>query len=93
MARIMCATVFVEILAHLFGFIDLDGAGVSLLLRDANLDKHVEDLFAFYFQLASQIVNSNLHPPFISLCLDRLHLPGSVRLRRSAILLYWRGLR
>jgi hypothetical protein len=58
-----------EILPYLFGFIDFNGAGVGLLLRYADLDKHVEDLFAFYFQLASQIVNSNLHPPFISLCL------------------------
>ncbi len=70
-----------EILAHFFGFIGFNGAGVGLFLRDADLDKHVEDLFAFYFQLASQIVNSNLHPPFISLCLNRLHLPGPVRLR------------
>jgi hypothetical protein len=64
-----------EILAYFFGFIDFDGAGVGLFLRDADFDKHVEDLFAFHFQLASQIVNSNLHPPFISLCLNRLHMP------------------
>ncbi len=70
-----------EILAYFLGFIGFYGAGVGLLLRHAYLDKHVENLFAFYFQLASQIVNSNLHPPFISLCLHRLHLPGSVRLR------------
>jgi hypothetical protein len=80
-----------EILAYFFGFIGFHGAGMSLLLRDAHLDKYVEDLFAFYFQLASQIVNSNLHPPFISLCRNRLHLPGSVRLRLSALLLYWIG--
>jgi hypothetical protein len=64
----MCAAGFTEVFPDLFGLIDFDGAGMGLLLRDANLDKHVEDLFAFYFQLASQIVNSNLHPPFISLC-------------------------
>jgi hypothetical protein len=59
-------TVLKDVLAYLLGFIDLHGAGVGLFLRDADLDKRVEDLFAFYFQLASQIVNSNLHPPFIS---------------------------
>jgi hypothetical protein len=64
-----------EILAYLFGFIGLNGAGVGLFLRDADLEKHVKDLFAFYFQLASQIVNSNLHPPFISLCRNRLTCP------------------
>jgi len=73
--------VLLEIFAYLLGFIGFDGAGVSLFLRDANLNKHVENLFAFYFQLASQIVNSNLHPPFISLCLNRIHLPGPVWLR------------
>jgi len=56
-----------EILADLLGLIDLHGAGVGLFLRDADLDKHVENLFAFHFQLASQIVNSNLHPPLLSL--------------------------
>jgi hypothetical protein len=64
----MRAARLTEIFPNLFGLIDFNGAGVGLLLRDANLDKHVENLFAFYFQLASQIVNSNLHPPFISLC-------------------------
>ena len=64
----MRAVRLMKVLAHFFGFIGFHGAGMGLLLRDANLDKHVEDLFAFYFQLASQIVNSNLHPPFISLC-------------------------
>jgi hypothetical protein len=39
---------------------------VGLFLRDADLEKHVENLFAFHFQLASQIINSNLHPPLLS---------------------------
>jgi hypothetical protein len=60
-----------EVLAYLLGLIHFHGAGVGLLLRDADFDKHVENLFAFYFQLASQIVNSNLHPPFVPLCLNR----------------------
>jgi len=64
-----------EILAHFFGLVDFDGAGVGLFLRDSDLDKDVEYLFAFDFQLASQIVNSNLHPPFISLCLNRSTCP------------------
>ena len=44
----------------------IERARVRLLLRDADLDQHVEDLFAFDFQLASQIINSNLHPQFVS---------------------------
>ncbi len=40
---------------------------MSLLLRDSNLLKYVENGFAFDFQLPSQIVDSNLaHPPFPS---------------------------
>jgi hypothetical protein len=65
------ATCLMKVLAYFFGFIGFHGARVSLLFRDANFEKHVENLFAFYFQLASQIVNSNLHPPFVSLCLYR----------------------
>jgi hypothetical protein len=81
------ATGLAEILADLLGLVFFHGAGVGLFLRDADLDKHVENLFAFHFQLASQIVNSNLHPPLLSFMPCRLHLPGTVRLRRSAVLL------
>jgi hypothetical protein len=49
---------------------------VGLLLRDADLDQDVEDLFAFHFQLASQIVDSNLHPPFVSFIRRGFRLPG-----------------
>jgi len=49
---------------------------VGLLLCDADLAKDVEDLFAFHFQLASQIVDSNLHPPFVSFNRRCPHLPG-----------------
>jgi len=40
---------------------------MGLLLGDADRLQDVEDLFTFHFQLASQIVDSNLHPPFGSL--------------------------
>lgn len=65
------AALLMKVLAYFFGLIGFHGTGVGLFLRDADFDKHVENLFAFYFQLASQIVNSNLHPPFVSLCLCR----------------------
>jgi hypothetical protein len=79
---------FVKVLAYLLGLIGLHGAGVGLLLRYADFNQHVENLFAFDFQLASQIVDSNLHPPFVPLC-RWLLLCGTAGLRRSAMLLDW----
>jgi hypothetical protein len=78
----------VKVLADLLGLIGLHGTGVSLLLRYADLNQHVENLFAFDFQLASQIVDSNLHPPFVPLCRGFL-LHGTAGLRLSAVLLDW----
>lgn len=53
-------------LLNFFRFIRLERTGVGLLFRDAEFGQHVQDGLAFHFQLASQIVDSNLHPPFIS---------------------------
>jgi len=56
-----------EVCSHLLRFVVFKRAGMSLLLRDSNLLKYVENGFAFDFQLPSQIVDSNLaHPPFPS---------------------------
>jgi len=52
-----------DVLAYANGLIFLDGAGVRLLLGDTDLGQHLEDGPALYFQLSSQIINSNLHPP------------------------------
>jgi len=55
-------------LPHPLGFIDLDGAGVCLLLGDSDLGKHVENGLRLDFQFARQIVDSNLlllHPPCV----------------------------
>jgi hypothetical protein len=42
----------------------LDGAGVGFAVRQIHMLKRFEDFFALDFQLARQIVNSNLtHPP------------------------------
>jgi hypothetical protein len=56
-----------EVCAHLHRLVLFKGTGMSLLLRDPNLWKYVENRFAFDFQLPCQIVDSNLaHPPFLS---------------------------
>lgn len=54
-----------QMAANLLGFIELDGARVGLLLRDANRRKSIQDLLALYFQLARQIVDSNFTHPFL----------------------------
>jgi hypothetical protein len=46
--------------------------GMRFLLGDANFGQHIENGFAFYFQLSCQIVNSNLtHPPLCPSGLSR----------------------
>ena len=52
-----------EVLLYALCFVCFDRAGMRLLLGDADLRQHVENLFTFDFQLPGQIVNSNLHPP------------------------------
>lgn len=52
--------------AHLFRFKIFERTGVSLLFSDSDLRQHIENSFTFYFQLPSQIVDSNLAHP--SLC-------------------------
>ena len=52
-------------LPYPFRFVDLDGARVGLLFRDADLGKHVEDGLRLDFEFPRQIVDTNLllHPP------------------------------
>jgi hypothetical protein len=55
-----------EVSPHLFCLMLFHGTGVRLLLGDADFDQHIENRFAFNFQLPGQIVDSNLtHPPFL----------------------------
>jgi len=56
-----------EVRANFVGFMVFQRTGMRLLLSDANFRQHIENGFAFYFQLPGQIVNSNLtHPPLFS---------------------------
>jgi hypothetical protein len=52
---------------YLFGFILFKRAGVGLACTQAEFRQHVKNLAALYFQLAREIVNSNLaHPPLFN---------------------------
>jgi hypothetical protein len=46
--------------ANLFSYIDRDRAGVSLFLGNAEARQKVYDGLSFDFELAGQLVNSNL---------------------------------
>ena len=61
-----------EVRSNFIGFVVFQRTGMRLLLGDANFHQHIENGFAFYFQLPGQIVNSNLtHPPLFSSGLSR----------------------
>jgi hypothetical protein len=55
-----------EMLLYFLCFVRLERTGVGLLFCDAEIGQHIQDGLAFHFQLTSQIIDSNLHPPFIS---------------------------
>jgi len=56
-----------EVGAHFFCLMIFNGTGVSLLLRHTDQSQHIENGFAFDFELSCQIVDSNLtHPPSCS---------------------------
>jgi hypothetical protein len=56
-----------EVRSNFVGFVVFQRTGMRLLLCDANFRQHIENGFAFYFQLPGQVVNSNLtHPPLFS---------------------------
>ncbi len=58
--------------ADFFRLMVFKRAGMSLLLGDADFGQHIENRFAFYFQLSCQIVNPNLtHPPLCPSGLSR----------------------
>jgi hypothetical protein len=54
----------VEMRAHFLRLEIFNRAGMGLFLCYPDEEQHVENSSAFYFQLSSQIVDSNLHPPF-----------------------------
>ena len=75
-ARGLCCTVGLagspEMCTDLLGFVVLKRTGMRLLLRDSGFNQHVENRFAFNFQLPGQVVDSNLtHPPLCSSGLSR----------------------
>ena len=56
-----------EARANFIGFVVFQRTGMRFFLSDAYFRQHIENGFAFYFQLPGQIVNSNLtHPPLFS---------------------------
>jgi len=60
----MAITRTLEVCTDLLGLVVFERAGMSLLLGDADFGQHIENGFAFDFELSCQIVNSNLtHPP------------------------------
>ena len=60
-----------EIRANLDRFVVFNRTGMSLLLGDSHFRKCIENSFALDFQFPGQIVDSNLHPPFLSSELSR----------------------
>jgi hypothetical protein len=48
------------------GLVSFDRTGMRLLFRDSYFRQHVKNRFTLDFQLSCQIVDSNLHPPFVS---------------------------
>ena len=76
------------ILFHALRLIHFDGAGVCLLFRDSDLDKQIENHFAFDLEFPRQVINSNLlqhsalFPPYCP-----------VRLRVHSILTVWLPIR
>jgi hypothetical protein len=58
-----------EVPANLVGFMLLDRTRVSLALTQTEFREHIKNLSALDFQLAREIVNSNLaHPPLFRIC-------------------------
>jgi hypothetical protein len=55
-----------ETLAHQFGFVLFQRTGMRLLLRNADLGQDVKNGLALDLQLTGQIIDSNLHPLFVS---------------------------
>jgi hypothetical protein len=59
-------TALAKVGPYLVRFVVFERTGMRLLLGDTDFGQHIENCFAFYFQLPGQIVDSNLaHPPSI----------------------------
>jgi hypothetical protein len=68
----LCFAGGVEVGPHFFRFVVFNGTGMSLLLRDSDHRKYVQNGLTLDFQFSGQIVDSNLaHPPFLSSGLSR----------------------
>ena len=76
---VACPCSMLEMRAYLLGFVLFNRARVSLALTHAKFHENVENLATLDFQLAREIVNSNLaHPPLFRLCCPKpLVAPGS----------------
>src|SRR6185437_14285613 len=58
-----------EMRAYLLGFVIFNRTRVSFALTDAKFREDIENLATLDFQLAREIVNSNLaHPPLFRIC-------------------------
>jgi len=67
--RVTCMRPALEVLANLIRFVLFDRTRVGFALAHPELPEHIEDLSTFDFQLAREIVNSNLaHPPLFRMC-------------------------
>jgi hypothetical protein len=53
-------------LLYPLGLVSFDRTGMRFLFRDPYFRQHVKNRFTLDFQLSCQIVDSNLHPPFVS---------------------------
>ena len=73
LARSAARRPVVEVAAHLFGLVGLDGTGVRLSLRHANRRQSVQNGPALDFKLPCEIVDSNFAHP--SLCLPYASIP------------------
>jgi hypothetical protein len=58
-----------KVRANSAGLILLNGAGMGFSLAQAELSQYIKNLPTLDFQLAREIVNSNLaHPPLFRMC-------------------------
>jgi hypothetical protein len=65
-ARRTAALLSRKVCFYTLGFVRFDRTGMRFLFRNAHLQQDVKDCLAFDFQFPSQIVDSNLHPTFVS---------------------------
>jgi hypothetical protein len=69
--------------ANFFSDVHRNGAGVSFFLRDAEAGQKVNDGFCFDFELAGQLVDSNL------IGVGHALRSGHLLLRRLFVVFFW----